>query len=256
MMSASAHSASLDVDLGGLLGGNNTDTATVTVGGSSSGGIDADVNLGGNPGGSNGTLLDLFGNELVTADLSAPNGSSTIDLLGGGDTTVVVGGPGIIDDLFGSGVTTAQVGLGLPDADGVVEDLFGPLSGGNGGGGNGGNGGGGGNGSGGGVQVAALGNVDACYSPNSMQIDKLANRHVYTAETFASWRGATTLKIVRINLCDAAGARIEGNANVAALQNYLASFPAFSARLKAKGFAPDDVIAVDRTGNTLIVYVS
>jgi hypothetical protein len=72
----------------------------------------------------------------------------------------------------------------------------------------------------------------------------------------ASWRGATELKIVKIDLCASAKSEIGASANIAALQSYLAANPTFTARLGAKGYSPDDVIAVDRNGKTLTVYVS
>lgn len=129
-------------------------------------------------------------------------------------------------------------------------DLFGPTasegSGGNSPGGN------------GGVRVADIdpSRAAACFTPNAAQIANLINRHAYTTATMASWRGATELKIVKIDLCADAESSIEASSNIAALQAYLGANATFRARLKSKGYGTDDVIAVDRNGKTLIVYVS
>lgn len=272
------------LDLGGN-GGNSNTTVDATLGGT-----DADANVTVNGSGTNGLLggngllgTDVFGSsQHTTADANLDNaGDANVDLFGGdgdsnADVTLGNGNTNILDDLFGiggvggagdngDGTTTADVNLGLGNLLGG-DDLFGnPLptpqgNGGTPGGGNPGTGGGvfgpGGSGNGAGVEVAALEDGAACFNPDAGQMGKLINRHAYTATSMGAWRGVTELKIVKIELCASAKSEIGASTNVAALQAYLAANPTFSARLQSKGYSPDDVIAVDRNGKTLIVYVS
>lgn len=265
-------------------------TANVNLGGGSDANVTIDI---GGVGGDDGDLLDLFGDPL-TADVSLGDTSGTVDLFGDdGDSSVDVNLGGTDGDLLGGVLDTGDgtdpildvgdigdIGDVVDDllsdtAGNVLDDLFGPsgpgtIDGGSngtpgsdgsgaipGGGNVPGDGADNGGNPGGGVQVAALGDPDdACFAPDAAQLEKLSKRHIYNSATLASWRGATSLKIVKIDLCNAAEARLDATANIAALQDYLGANPTFKAHLKSKGYSTDDVIAVDRSGNTLIVYVS
>jgi len=281
--------STVSVDAGNLLGGTGgasgdngkrinlggTDTGSLLDLGGNGSGTDAtvDVNLGGT--GSNGTLVDLFGNgdQPTTANVN----------LGGQDGT----NANVLLDLFGSGDnpdakvtlgngTDAVAGLGGTDGS-VIVDLFGNGGTGTGAGGgdtssgtdafndNGNTGGTGSSGGGlfgtstggtGGLKVASIdAKGGACFTPNGDQMAKLVGRHIYNATTFSSWAHLGQMKIIDVGVCANAAASIKADANVAALQAKLASSPAIRAGLSSKGHSPGDVIAADASGNTLVLYV-
>jgi hypothetical protein len=243
-----------------LLGGGNSNnpaaTATVNTGNGSNGGAldllgttnnpsgptTANVNLGGTNGTQGNALLDLFGND--------DNPNAAVNLGNGGDGVAGIGG------------------VGGPDGN-VVLDLFGngDGSGGNGAGGNGGIGGDGGNGvdlfgnGGGGVRVASIDStVDtACFAPNAQQISKLVNRHVYSPASMSGWAGVTSIKVVQVGLCDDSKTKLAstlaGDANITRLQDFINAHSGLRSGLARQGHSAGDVVAVDRNGNTLVVYV-
>jgi len=263
-MPASAATINLGGNNGGLvnnlLGGNTATPATATVntgggtnnglvngllgtGNSTNGPTTADVNLGGSNGTQGSALLDLFG----TGD----NPNAAVTLGNGGDGVAGIGGVG-----------------GGPDGN-VVLDLFGNGDGTGGGsdGGAGGIGGAGGNGvdlfgnGGGGIQVASIDStVDtACFTPNAQQISKLVNRHMYSPASMSGWAGVTSIKVVEVGLCDDSKAKLAatlaGDANIARLQDFIDAHSGLRSGLARKGHSAGDVVAVDRNGNTLVVYV-
>lgn len=249
-----ANDANLDVNLIG----QDANTATLDLGNTpGNGGNTAIVDLGGT--GTDGSLVDLFGgNEPTTANFDFGGSNGT-------DGTVLL-------DLFGNGGdgTNADVALGSTGSgrpgNNAAFDLFGP-DGSNGDGGADGTNGTGGDlfGPGGGstsvnggavpVRVAAVTNPGKCFAPSSSQIEKLAGRHVYGDATFSSWAGSSSLKIVNIGLCNGAGAAISANANVERLQSFVATNAALKTSLGRAGHSPDDVIAADKNGATLTLYV-
>ena len=85
---------------------------------------------------------------------------------------------------------------------------------------------------------------------------KLVSRHSYGPATFSAWTGIGNLKIVEIGLCTNSKAQISGTANVGKLQAFIRSNAAIRAGLTKNGHSPNDVIAVDKQGNTLILYVA
>ncbi len=265
---------------GGLLnlggGSGNTVDAGVNTGGGSGNDATLDVNL--NDPNAHTVALDL-GNTLSDGGTTA-----TVDL-GGTDrptsANVNLGGAGgtngnVLLDLFGDGTdgTNAQValntgnsGVGGVGTDPVVLDLFGPGDDGAGGanGTNGSDGSGGANGSNGGsgnmtISSAGFRAVAAradgkCFAPNATQIDKLASRHVYGDATPNGWAGASRLRVIDVGLCKSAGVAIAGDANVDRLQSLVAGNAGLKASLGKSGRTPNDVIAVDKSGQTLTVYV-
>ncbi len=74
--------------------------------------------------------------------------------------------------------------------------------------------------------------------------------------TFDSWTGASTIKVIHAGVCGPAAARIDAEANIGRLQTYIGDNPQLRSQLAQWGHAPTDVIAVDRQGKTLLVYVS
>jgi len=200
-------------------GGGPTSAALNLAGAGGAG--DADGNV----------LLDLFG---------TGNGNDAAVALGSGNGTD--GGAAL--DLFGTGGSGSGAGTGGTGGD----DLFGPAGGTNGGSGNGlmSNG----------IRVASLDGANSCFAPDATQIARLTNRHDYSAETLSSWVNASTVSIVRTNLCNSARTSIARDANVARLQAFVNGNAALKSFLAKQGRSVDDVIAIDKKGETLTVYVS
>ena len=75
----------------------------------------------------------------------------------------------------------------------------------------------------------------------------------------SGWASSKSMKIIEVDLCTSAKDRLEGklsaDANIQRLQDYLAGNSVLRAALKQKGHSTGDVIAVDKKGTTLIVYV-
>ena len=255
------------VDTGNLLGnsGNNPNSnASTGLLGTSGNPATATVNLGGTRTGSTGAL-NLFGtgnDDPTTANVnlggtgSGTNGNVLLDLFGGD----------------GNAAPNANVTLGSPGnvaGNGTLIDLFGNGTGGTNGsnGANGSNGGaifgtGGNSGSGsttissGGIRVASLDTrTGACFTPNAQQIAKLSARHVYGPATFSTWKGVASIKIVDVGVCNNAAASLTSQPNIDHLQSYLDGNAALRAGLGKAGHAPGDVVAVDRSGSDLVVYV-
>jgi hypothetical protein len=250
-------------------------SATINIGGTGSGGL---ITLG-------GSNTDPNADVLTNGSTSgAPNGTATTNALdtGGGPTMadLTLGGTGgsgntngnVLLDLFGTGGgNDAAVALGSGNGTdgGAALDLFG-----NGGGGTG-NGTGGtaspngdlfgpsGGSNGGslatnGIRVASLDNAATgrCFNPDATQIARLTNRHDYDAATLSGWVNAATVSIVNTGLCTSARNAIARDANVARLQAFVNSTPALKSMLAKQGRSAADVIAVDRKGSTLTLYVS
>ena len=257
------------VDTGNLLGtnGNNPNgVVTTDLLGTGSDPTTANVNLGGT--GNNATLLDLFGTG--NTDPTTAN----VNLGGAGNGTT---GNAVLD-LFGTDGSTnpgANVSLGSPSNavstgdTGRRVDLFGTdgsdgANGANGtDGSNGSNGLGFGNGgsstttiSTGGRRIASVDTrAGACFAPNAQQIAKLSSRHVYEPATFGTWSGATSIKIIDAGICDSAASSLSSQPNIDHLQAYVDSNAALKAGLDKAGHKPGDVVAVDRSGSDLVVYV-
>ncbi|HEY0854586.1 MAG TPA: hypothetical protein VGD86_07140, partial [Devosia sp.] len=97
-----------------------------------------------------------------------------------------------------------------------------------------------------------------CFSPDQGQIAHLLGRNTYSAEVTAKFEEADTFKLVPINLCADAEARIDAalatDANISALHSAIAADAEISAALRP-GYTPDDVLAADQSGEDLTVYV-
>ena len=118
---------------------------------------------------------------------------------------------------------------------------------------------GGGNGGGGlaagNARVAVLegGAGGLCFTPDAKQIAKLVNRHAYVNATFATWAGARSIKVISIRLCPDAAAVIASQRNINRLQSFVSTQASLAGRLQ--GHSAAQVIGVDRTADTLVVYV-
>ena len=114
-----------------------------------------------------------------------------------------------------------------------------------------------------GVQVAAnaaaAGNSNAkCFAPDETQIANLLGRTSYSASVTASWQSASSVSLVPIDLCPNAKAQLAAALNANANINYMQNAVATNTRIKSKlqpGYDPKDVLAVDKSGDDLTVYV-
>jgi hypothetical protein len=264
--------------------GDENSVASVNLGnGTGTGNVSGLVTLGGTD---QDVLIDLFG--LGGSDVDPTVTASIGGLLGtgGGNTnanvTIGNGGTGLLDDLFGAGAgaggdTSTTIDLGSLGTGGLL-DLFGPgadpgtgSGAGSGGPGSGSGTGGTGAGSGigepgtiGGTSGVRVASIDpsasaACFTPDAQQISTLLNRHSYSAETTASWGSISAVQVIEIGLCDPARAQISqmaaASGNYAMLQDFIDGQAAIRAGLSKSGHTLGDVVAVDRNGNQLIVYV-
>jgi len=102
------------------------------------------------------------------------------------------------------------------------------------------------------------GGAGACFSPDQAQIAHLLARNSYTAEITAELRTAEKIRLVPINLCEDARARIEAalaaDPNIGTLQATVASDAEMSAALEP-GYEPGDVLAADPAGEEATMYV-
>jgi hypothetical protein len=233
--------ASVKVDLGG-----SSDSGTLLdLFGDGGDPIVASVNLGASDGTTANVLLDLFGNGSdSSAKLSLDNGQS-VGGLSGTDG-------GAILDLFGN-----QGPNGGNRGSGTGQEGNGSSTGGIGGSETSGNGA---VGSGTGLRVASIdahatANAKACFSPDTAQIAKLVSRHQYGPATFSAWASVKSLKIINVGLCTRAAATITGEPNIGHLQAFISGNATIRAGLTKQGHSPSDVIAVDKSGNTLVLYV-
>ena len=259
--SSGGSTATVNTDTSGLLndGSGTTTIGTSLLGGPNDSDATANINLG-----NARTLgvLDLTGNGSdstpTTADVNlgggtGANGNVLLDLFGDGSSN-----PNARVDLGGTGLAGSN-GTGNTNA---VLDLFGPGTGTGSGGGTGTTGSGAigpgtpGARTTGTVAIASLDTANkACFTPNANQVAKLANRHAYVDSTLSSWAGASQLKVVDIGLCQGAGTAITSQGNVERLQAFVADHAALRDGLGKLGHKPADVIAADKTGGVLTVYV-
>ena len=223
-----AFKLSLGNGSGGLINTGPGNGGVVNLNTSGSGG---NSSSSGSPGagtvsvGNNTAGLDLFSD---TTGISAdPKG------LDGNNANVQLGLGGLLNNLFGGVIA------GPPDPN----DPAGP----------------GGTGGGrGGTLVASLFSEagDACFTPNPKQLNTLLSRHIYSGN-WAS--GVNSIKIVRVPMCDAAVRKISSaiapNPNIQHLQDSLDTSSWVMRKLAASGYSSDRVIAADRSGSTLVVYV-
>jgi hypothetical protein len=98
----------------------------------------------------------------------------------------------------------------------------------------------------------------ACFSPDEQQIANLRARTTYDGAMIASWKSASRISIVPISLCPEAkadlAAAIDADANIGYLQAAVAADVRLSSSLDPS-YGPDDVLAVDKAGDELKIYV-
>jgi hypothetical protein len=229
-------------DGGGLLGGGgSTGDANVTVDtnllNGSGDDADARINLGDGllGSGSDPTTADV---DLFGSGAGSGGNTGTRVALGTGGT----GSNAAALDLFGDGAGAGSDGSGIP---------------GDGSSGNGGGGISGGARTVGTVQIAAATptpDASKCFAPTAEQQAKLVARHDYT-QSVAAWGQVSELKVIDVGLCNSAAASIVAETNIGQLQSYVSSHPEIRAGLDKLGRAPSEVIAGDKSGGTLTLYV-
>jgi hypothetical protein len=234
----------------GLLGVNGDGDAAVNVGLLDGDAADPEVSLslgGGNAGNvlGRGVEVDLFGSDVDDTETGsvAPGtggtpgaggsgtgspGSGSGDVANNGDEDAGdngAGGPAVVSPApGGAGVTPRPI---RPGASGRL------------------------------ASVTTTGST-ACFSPDQTQIDHLLGRNTYSAEVTARLSEADNFRLVPINLCADAKARLDAalavDANIGALHQAIAADAEISAALEPS-YAADDVLAADQLGEDLTVYV-
>lgn len=241
LLNDSGDDATARINLGnGLLGsGSDPTAAEINLFGTGGQSTDANIMLGGGSDGADGNvLLDLFG----ASPSSGGNTDARIALGTGGVGTGGVGGNDAALNLFGP-----ADGTGAGDGTGKPGDN---------------NSGGIGSGNGGArtvgtVQIAAATSTPVggkCFAPTAEQRARLVARHDYSQST-VGWGQVGELKVIDVGLCSDAGASITSQANIAELQSYVSAHPEIKAGLDKLGRSPSEVIAGDKTGGTLTLYV-
>ena len=245
--SADALSLGLGTGKGGLIntGGGNGGLINVNTGGGDSGGSGGSSGVGGTVGGllSGGSTENSVGGLVVGTNGPSPTG-----------TSATISGPG----LNGLGGLTGGVSGLLNSLFGSVNGILPGVGGGANGGGGDGSGGSAGTGFGGGGMSVSYdpATKTACFMPNSKQLATLLNRHDYAG----NWaQGVTSLKVVKVPICAAALAKIAAAAatspNVLHLQDSLGTSSWTTDQLARQGYTGSAVVAADRNGGSMVLYV-
>jgi hypothetical protein len=228
----------------GLISAGPANALTLNLGGGPGGLIQTGgggVNITTSPGGSGGGGSSGGG---LNVGVPGTNSGGTVDLFGN-NTDVSA-------NTLGGGGNRANVSLGLG---GLLNNLFGANGGDGSDGGDGTGGGNGGQGSA--VRVASFeSGGNACFMPTRAQLDTLMNRHSYAGNLVGP---AASIQIVKVPLCaktqSKITAAIAGNGNLQMLHDKIDASARLTNKLANAGYSSEDVIAVDRQGGKLIVYV-
>ncbi|MET0530178.1 MAG: hypothetical protein ABW003_17890 [Microvirga sp.] len=109
------------------------------------------------------------------------------------------------------------------------------------------------------ITVTGTGRREAdCFAPDPTQIAYLLGRNNYDATVTDAWSGAADVSIVPVHLCPDARSGVEAvinaDPNMDALRRAVEATTTITATLEPQ-FEVDDVLAVDRSGANLTVYV-
>jgi hypothetical protein len=111
------------------------------------------------------------------------------------------------------------------------------------------------NGGGGSTTLGAARAGSADCGPSASQIARFLAQH---GEGSGGWHRASNIQIVDVKVCPAGRGRLaaalDRNAQVQAIQTAAAADPLISASLARSHHRPDNVLAVDQSGETLTVY--
>lgn len=264
------------VSAGGLLGGvvdsvvdtvtDTVDTVTDTVGGGGTGG-------GTGGGGTNvGGLVSLNdeGNDaVVNLDVGGGNGNILNAAVGNGNSPLVNANVSSTGLLKSTTVSLDLAGLELDlDLDLNLVEVIGGGGGGNGNGNGNGNGGGngaGGNGAGGNgnrVLVGSLGGANFvinCAVNNTKQLLQIAAAGKISGAEIKAWMRAANVQVVPIKLCPAAKKQVAQilakSKKINLLRRAVMSDALITASLGRTSYDAKDVVAVQRKGGQLVVYV-
>jgi hypothetical protein len=98
-----------------------------------------------------------------------------------------------------------------------------------------------------------------CFSPDEGQISHLISRQSYDPATVADWDETSDIRVIAVQLCPAAKVRVSQVAYADANMSFLRAAVSADADVKAKlnmaGRDAGDVLAVDKKGDSLVVYV-
>lgn len=210
-----------------------------------------------NTGGGNGGLINI--NTGGGSSQGGASGTGTVGgILNGGPTTNDVAGMQVGTD----GPSPSGTSVSITGGNGLLNSLFGGVTGGL-------SGGGGVPGNptplpigGGGVVLASYGegNGDtsglSCFMPNARQMATLFGRHDYAG----NWtQGVSSIKVVKVPMCPAALAKVAAaaasNPNVLHLQDTLGTSSWATSQLARMGYTGSAVVAADRNGGTMTLYV-
>lgn len=247
------------VSAGGLLGGlvdtvtDTVDTVTETVG---------EVTGGG--GGGLVSVNDEENDALVNVDIGGGNNVLNA-AVGSGPNPLVNANVSTTGLLQGTTVTLDLAGLELDvTLDLAMLDVIGG-GGGGGGGGNGPGGNGNGNGAGNGngrILVGSLGGANFvinCAVNNTRQLLQVASAGKISAAEIKAWMRAANVQVVPIKLCPAAKKQVAQilakSKKINLLRRAVMSDALITASLGRTRYDAGDVVAVQRKGGQLVVYV-
>lgn len=247
------------VSAGGLLGGlvdtvtDTVDTVTETVGGVTGGG-----------GGGVGGLVSIDDDDnsaLVNVDIGGGNNVLNA-AVGSGPNPLVNANVSTTGLLQGTTVTLDLAGLEL---DVTLDLAMLDVIGGGGGGGNGPGGNGNGNGAGNGngrILVGSLGGANFvinCAVNNTRQLLQVASAGKISAAEIKAWMRAANVQVVPIKLCPAAKKQVAQilakSKKINLLRRAVMSDALITASLGRTRYDAGDVVAVQRKGGQLVVYV-
>ena len=249
------------VSAGGLLGGlvdtvtDTVDTVTETVGGVTGGG-----------GGGVGGLVSIDDDDnsaLVNVDIGGGNNVLNA-AVGSGPNPLVNANVSTTGLLQGTTVTLDLAGLELDvTLDLAMLDVIGGGGGGGGGNGPGGNGNGNGAGNGNGrILVGSLGGANFvinCAVNNTRQLLQVASAGKISAAEIKAWMRAANVQVVPIKLCPAAKKQVAQilakSKKINLLRRAVMSDALITASLGRTRYDAGDVVAVQRKGGQLVVYV-
>jgi hypothetical protein len=102
-------------------------------------------------------------------------------------------------------------------------------------------------------------NALACVSKTNKSALSFAAHQHYTNSEVRSWSGASRLEVMPIGMCasarQAVSKAIPRTPNIVALQGAVAGQPIIANSLEQRHYQANDVLAVQKRGKTLAVYV-
>jgi hypothetical protein len=211
-----------------------------------------------------GKVLKINGGNDALVNLNV-GGSSVLSVKTGGAVKKVV--PVEVDVLGKDKLANVSVGVkGVADVKasvggdgiGACVGLLGSSCGTGGGGTSGGGVTAPGSGGGAGNLLASVG-ANGCLSPDDEWAISLLTGARYDSRTIASWSKATSVNILSLELCPTVKGKItsavKGNSDIAKMRLAASQDALISVSLDRNRHSPADILAIERQGSTLVVYV-